>query len=387
MASTSLIRLLPDGAAEWLALDRDGRVLAGPQPGLPEPGAERIWVLVPAEHVLLQRAPRVARDRRQLEQAVPYAIEDQLAAPVEQLHVALAPGSEGDVGVAVVAQARLEAWLAQLRAAGLEPDRVLPETMLLPWQPETAAVLIDGERAMLRYGEHAAFAGDLDELPAWLALLAADARTPARLRWIGGGTPPPAANVEREEAGPVLRWFAAQLARAAPIDLLQGAYRPWRGRDASRRWWRWAAALALAAGLAVFAQLALERQLLVARNEAQRSEMEQLLRAAVPGIARVVDPKAQLAAEHARLARGGAGADALSLLARIAPSFAGSGRYTLDGLEFRGDTLELVIRAPDIAALDALRESFAVLALQVELTSANPGSGGVEGRLRLRARA
>ena len=80
MAPTHLIRLLPAGAAEWLALGRDGRVLAGPEPGLPAHPAERSVVLVPAEAVLLLRAPRVARQRRQLELAVPYAIEDALVA-------------------------------------------------------------------------------------------------------------------------------------------------------------------------------------------------------------------------------------------------------------------------------------------------------------------
>jgi general secretion pathway protein L len=385
MTSTLLIRLVSDAAAEWLTLGRDGRVLAGPQPGLPPRGAENVWVLVPSEHVLLQRAPRVARQRRQLEQAVPFAIEDQLAAPVEHLHVALASNDGDEIGVAVVAQARLDAWLARLRGAGLEPDRVLPESLLLPWSAGAATVLVDAERAVLRHGEFAAFAGELAELPSWLGLLAADGKAPSRLRWIGAAAPPAGYSVEREDPGTLLRWFAAQLARSHPIDLLQGRYRAWRGRDTSRRLWRWAAGLALAAGIAAFAQLALERQQLVDRNERQRAEMEQLLRAAVPGTTRVVDPKAQLAAEHARLGRSG-GAGALPLLARIAPSFAGSGRYTLDGLEFRGDTLEVVIRAADIAALDALRESLAALALQVELTSANPGSGGVEGRLRIRSR-
>ena len=107
---------------------------------------------------------------------------------------------------------------------------------------------------------------------------------------------------------------------------------------------------------------------------------------AVRGLTRIVDPRAQLAAEYARASRAG-GAGALPLLARIAPSIAGSGRYTLDASEFRGDTLELVVRGPDVATLDGLREALAALSLQVELTSANPGAGGVEGRLRIRSGA
>jgi general secretion pathway protein L len=67
---------------------------------------------------------------------------------------------------------------------------------------------------------------------------------------------------------------------------------------------------------------------------------------------------------------------------------AGSGRYTLEGLEYRAGTLELVVTAADVAALDQLRESLASIApLQVELTAATPGSRGVEGRLRVRGGA
>ena len=143
-----LIRLRPDGAAEWLALGRDGRVLAGPQAGLPAERGERIDVIVPSDTVLLLRAPRVAKQRHQLEQALPFAIEEQLAAPVESLQVAIADSDGGDTLVAaVVSHARLDAWLAPLRAAGLEPDRVVPESWLLPWAADVASVYVEGDDA------------------------------------------------------------------------------------------------------------------------------------------------------------------------------------------------------------------------------------------------
>lgn len=381
-----LIRLLPEGAAEWLALGRDGRVLSGPQPGWPGEAAERTVVLAPAEAVLLLRAPRVARARHQLEQAVPFAIEEQLAGPVEQQHVALEDAGDGpDLGVAVVARAQLDAWLAALRAAGIEPDRLLPESLLLPCDVPT--LLVDGARAILRHGASAAFAGATDEVATWFALLAADGRPVTRLRVVGAPPSlPDGIAVEREDGGAALRWFATRLEHEPVIDLLQGAHAPRRKRDDARRTWRWAAILASAAVLGGLGHLALEGLQLQSRHAQLRAEMEQVLVRAVPGTTRVVDPRAQLAAAHARLGRGG-GTGLLPLLARIAPSLSGSGRYTIDGLEFRGDTLELVIRGPDIATLDGLREMLAALSLQVELTGATPGTGGVEGRLRIRSRA
>src|SRR5690606_23730768 len=121
--------------------------------------------------------------------------------------------------------------------------------------------------------------------------------------------------------------------------------------------------------------------------EDQRVEMERILRDALPGVTTVVDPRAQLAIELQRRQRGGDDG-ALALLSRVAPIIAGSGRYTIDGLDYRAGTLEITLRAPDVATLDSLREALsAVPPLRVELTAATPGQGGVEGRLRIRGGA
>jgi general secretion pathway protein L len=192
-------------------------------------------------------------------------------------------------------------------------------------------VLVDGERAVLRYDEAGAFAGGVGEVDAWLALLDADGRRPRALRWIGGATATLADRaMEHEDIAP-LRWYAQQLPRMPELNLLQGGHAPRRDREGAQKLWRWAAALALVAVLAAFAQVLLERGQLAARRDAQRAEMEQLLRAAMPGVGRVVDPKAQLAAEYARGASG-AGQGALPMLARVAPLIGGWGLYTLDAI-------------------------------------------------------
>ena len=130
--------------------------------------------------------------------------------------------------------------------------------------------------------------------------------------------------------------------------------------------------------------MAVERWQLDRLHASQRAQMETLLREALPDVQRVVDPRAQVAAELAR--RGGAarGEGVLGLLARIAPLLSGSGRYTMDGLEYRAGTLDLTLRGDDVATLDELRERMASLGLAAELTAMTPGSSGVEGKLRVR---
>ena len=174
MSDRLFLRLAPDGSRAWL---RGGAAHA--QPGAPPAAvlaqAREIIVLVPATDVLLTAATLTARNRAQLLKALPYAIEDLLLAPVEELHFAAAAPQDGRVGVAVVARATLTRWLDELDAAGISADVLVPETLALP-AADAAALLIEDTRACARLAPWSAFACSLAELPGFLAQL--DARPP-----------------------------------------------------------------------------------------------------------------------------------------------------------------------------------------------------------------
>lgn len=348
------------------------------QSGVPTPDREReLWVVLPAEDVLLMQAPRVARSPQQMQKALPYAIEDQLAAPIETQHVAWAPATDpNQVLVAVVARARLDALLATLRGHGLEPDALIPEPLLLAWSPTASSVLLEPGRALLRYGEARAFVGQPEELAMFTGSVGAaldairigDTAAPLPLR----GTQ------TREDA---LQAYAERARGEPPLNVLQGVYAPRRNLGHARQRWRLAAALAAAAAVLGFAHLLLERQQLATLAEQQRQEMAELYRAAVPSATRVVDAELQLRSALAAAGHGAAGGG-LRLLALAAPGLAADSNVRIDTLELRERRLELSVQAPDIAALDALRARLAAAA-PAELISATKGSQGVEGRLRL----
>ena len=91
-----------------------------------------------------------------LAQVVPFALEEHLAADVEDLHFAVGkrdarPGTP----VTVVSHARMEAWQALLADAGLQADAIYPETAALPETPNAITLLIDGARVYVRRAGHA----------------------------------------------------------------------------------------------------------------------------------------------------------------------------------------------------------------------------------------
>lgn len=376
MAVHHVIRWLPDGSSEWLSLSREGAVLQGPQAGLPAAAAEHTTLILPAEEVLGLRAPRVARNVVQLARALPFAIEEQLAAPVEQQHVAFDAAGNGEgVAVAVVARERIEARLAALSAAGIAADAAFAEWQLVEdgagWQEHDRLVLRDAERALCL---------PLADLPALADWLARNGLAPAERR-VARVDGPVLEDVADQPVDAALPELARRLRRAPALNLLQGPYTPRRRSETVQRGWRIAAILAGIAVLLGLALPAVEQRALQQHTAQRQQEMERLLRQALPDVQRVVDPVAQL---RGALQGRGAQSDALGLLGRVAPLLAGGTRLTLDAVEYRSGALELVVIAEDVASLDSLRERLAQQGMQVELTGANPGSSGVEGRLRVR---
>ena len=131
--------------------------------------ANEIIVLVPAEDVLLIEARVTARSAAQLRQAVPYAVEDQLLAAVEEQHFAMQPIDGDKVGVAVVAQARLQQWIDMLTGSGVRADVILPESLAVPVSADSATAMIDGGRVLLRLGPWSAVGFPGADLDDWLA--------------------------------------------------------------------------------------------------------------------------------------------------------------------------------------------------------------------------
>ena len=340
---------------------------------------------MPATEVLLLEAPAVSRNRAQLIKAVPYALEDQLAQPVEELHFALAVRVEGPtVGVAAVARRRLKSWLEELAAAGVHPDVLFPESLALP----QGHLLIESGNAQLRLGPWRAAAMEPDLLAEWLEF-ADDGNLPEIEVFDTRFQPPqplpltPRAYHERQ--GDALVLLARGLGAELPLNLLQGEYAPRHRSAPAARWWRLAALAGGGVLLLAFAQLVLERQVLAGESERLEAAMHNVLVQSFPEMEKVAgDPPALMKSALARLGGGEASGGLLRTLGQIAPVLGSTTRLTTRGMEFRNGVLELAVTAPDVPTLDSLRERLATLpGLKVELTAANPGQNGVDGRMRL----
>jgi type II secretion system protein L len=365
----------------------------------------RVSIALPAAAAAHRILVLPFRDRRRLARTVPLELLGQLPLELEDATVAFAPLGPAEGGTRVLAAAArredLVDLVAPLAAAGLSPDRVelapLPLWNLVPPEPADLAILLaDGSRSALALRRGGRLAG--------LRALGASGTEPATLaaeaRWslaaLGGA--PPTVVVAGADATPGLAEALATAtgAAVAPIEAMAclappggaafGAcalaaglaaagrglaphlvFDPCTGAPATPL--RRAAALAAAALVIGFVDLALVHQDLVRRDAALAGAIRAEAEAVLPG-ARLAAPRAELeaalAARTRRRADAGSGGG-LALLRELSARVPPSLRLDLDELVIDADALRLHGRSESFDAVDGLRRALAASPLLTEV--------------------
>lgn len=361
------LRPLDEARCAWV-MERDGRLTNGEAvwEALPRPSPDaRIRLLLPGDWVTHAEATIAAKNPRLIAQALPYALEEQLAEEVEQLRIAHGPrDAQGRVPARVVRRDRLDALLARLKALGIAPDAIYSELDALPRPDQGWSRLPLPGLTLARTADGQALALESEMLEAVLG----DAATHA---------------IDAPE-GP-WAWLHRHLDERQGIDLLGGQNRA-NGLAEKLRPWRIPAAIAASALLLQAGLMVAETVHLNHERAALQADIERLAREAAPEVRRWVNPLAQLR----QMATGPKAATAqgtglLPLLAQTAPALAAQPAIKLGQLRYQGSTLDAQLSASQGAAFDALlatlRKQSGVTA---ELAEQRVEGAQAQARLRLK---
>ena len=357
----------------------------------------RVVVMVPAEDVLLTRVSVPAKKSRNLlRQAIPYLLEEQLVEDVEELHFALGELEGDEIAVAVVSSARMDAWLEQLRQAGIEPHVIIPETLALPLETDAWTVLTGQQgRLLLRTGQQAGMELDLANAGTLLkvALEEAGEARPATLAIYECGELSvnlTGLDIELTRApvkGHILSLLVAGYLSTSPINLLQGAY---SRRERIGQYWRpWKVPLALTAVLLLLAVInsLVDYQRLSSEKSRLWNQIVATYKKTFPEESNVPYPQRQMEEHLKQLQGGGGGAGALSfseLLAKAGQFFKAAPTLKIQRLSYKNGSLEVALTIADLQKLDQLKQQLAGKgALAVEIVSAAARGKQVEARLRI----
>ena len=104
----------------------------------------KVILLLPSNKVVLSSAIIPSKNRKQLLQAIPYALEDTLAEDIENLHFSVhqdADSESNESHVAIINREVLSGTLDLLKAKGITPNYVLPELLAQKLESDSWSIL------------------------------------------------------------------------------------------------------------------------------------------------------------------------------------------------------------------------------------------------------
>lgn len=348
-------------------------------------------VLLPGTEVLLTRVRLPVRSRARARAAIPWALEDRLAEDVEALHFAIGSVNDGEWPVAVVARSCLAALLARCEASGLAVDAVVPEPLALPAPPtDQWQALETADQTIVRIDADIGFACE----PDLLAVVAASEDPPQSVHVQHCADAAPGewpADFTLDRAATHADAAVAALTAADPprLNLLQGAFSRREKRLEQLRAWRLPAALAVALVCVSLVQAGISYVELGQRQAELEARIQAVYRETFPDARATRDPRTQMQS-RLRALRGDGGDDgsrfAAMMLAAGEVVSAREGAQMM-AAEWRNGTLDVEVRADELAALDAIQRGLGDRGMSTELSGVDRDGERVSARLRVREEA
>jgi general secretion pathway protein L len=392
--------------AEWLVMDssgaRRGNLQSGPLADVSATAMGRkVIALVPGTDVLLAEPVLPLKSGAKLTQVVPFALEEQLAADVEDLHFAVGKrGVRSGTPVAVVSHVRMTAWLGVLRDAGLHVEALYAETAALPETPNGVTLLIEGARVYVKREATPGAVLEIEPLieAVQLALASGDeAREHVTIfvsetdyeqeRDLLEGLREFTASLQLKllPDGP-LPLLASSVLQSAPVNLLQGSYAAKTKLRVSFAPWRYAAVLALiffAAHLGLKSWQYFHYRAAEARLD---EEIAQTFQQAMPGapLPPPLEARKLMESRLGQLRGTGPVSGMMTTLVMLGEALAQAPDTNVEALSYRNNTTDLRVLAPSVDALDRIRQLASERGVSAKIEAANPRDSKFEGRLQFK---
>lgn len=370
---------------QWLECDRKGRQTANSRQGAQPPISESALLLIPANWLHTQRLQLPAMRRAQLQQAVPFALEEHVAGDIEQLHVAYStPDADSKLLAAAIAPDVIDDLLQQLHLLGIKVTRAIPDAVACSGS-ESEWQIVALEQDYLVGANDDFMLLNEDELSFLLEQQSQTDDALTKLVWHGRNRPDfdhwpePQRDALKLQLGQDPFATLAAKSLSTRFNLLQGKYTP-AANTATTRGWKLAAGLAAAVVLVGFAYAVTDWWLLKSQSERYQTQVQTAFRETFPDITNVVNPRVQ--AERALADMNPAQGDALlRLLGGAAPVLAAQQGLVLHAVNYDRSGLRMDIAADSVAALDEFTAALVQQGLTARLDSAARSNDSVRGQV------
>jgi general secretion pathway protein L len=414
---TSLVIRLPaeqDAPVEWVSVDHSGAGVGTPQHGHLSDAApfaldNKLIILVPASQVLRLNVLIPLKGNARIRQALPYALEEHLAGDIEKQHFAFGRKDEnGLLPVAVAEKAMVKKWLELLAEHELTPTGIYVESDAIGPAPATIKALLDNNQVIIVNSSGEVTVADEPAMETLLELFldqqAAELENDATISPVSliiycGDQAYQRQHVLWERlrmrtenleikilADGALPLLANEITLQANVNLLQGAFAP--KSELPFKWEQWRIAALLLATFLVFnlGYKGAEYWQLSKADAALDAAAATVLSQTFPGTGEVADPWNEL---RSRLGTSGSAdiderAGLTEALEALSVAFAKTPGIRMETVSFRSGAIDLQLIAPDVAALDQLRQLISTPGrFSAEIQSANPSDDVIKGRMHI----
>ena len=340
-------------------------------------------MILPQQCVYLARVEMPQKAGRQMQSAIEYQVEEQLARDIESQHVAVADANANPVAVAVVERTLMARCIALAQGHSLRLVQILPELFLCPWAGSGAALMQGHEGYLLRYGDYRGLKCSAAALPGMLQLVARDVDFEP-ITWYGNETDEPpevgAFELERQPLAEARPGFID----APKIDLQQREFQmssPWQGLA---RAWKWVAILLAGLLLVGGYNKAVALQELERELASIKQQQYQLLKPYLPAVTGPdANLKNALIERLKQLQSNQAEQGFLALLLEFSRSRAGFPEIEITRVAYQGEQLVFDISSKQLNKIEALLEAVQKQGVAAELVSLNIKPERSSGRLVL----
>ncbi len=386
---------------KWIKLDEEGvPITRGAEARLEQVSSitqnAHVIVLLPLQQMLLTNVNTRARKSKHLQKAVPYALEEEVADDIEDLHFALGQRyGENDYPVAVIEKETLDIILEKLADAGIFPYLLTADVFALPFREGAWTILIENERGLVRTSTYQGFTIDLHNLQQVLTSSLRQAEvTPTELNVYRCDNQQsgakkitfPINSNELDDCPPGL--FADGLDENECINLLQGSYQKKDKKHRQFAPWKAAAILfGVWVGLSMVSVL-IDHVRFGKEEKRLNAQIVQVVRQTFPDMQNISADSARTKME-ARLknfiasTNSNSKASFMELLAMSGESIKQAGKIDINTMNYRDGKLNLSVQSSDVQLLDNVKQTLKSKNYFAEIQSANTQGAIVEAQLAI----
>lgn len=354
---------------------------------------KQTYCLVQMRDCLITHVSLKTKNQKDLIAAIPYALEEQLAQSVEELHFTTTEALENGVRpVLVIAHNKLVECIGNTVE---DVDVIIPDVLALPIKDAAWTIAMDGNRALVRSGLYDGFECNIEQLGQQLMLHKILEEKPVAVDLcIFGLIDLPEFPEDIRELVKVHRykipfkeWLGDQLSVVPGLNLLSGQYAI-KNADANNiKLWLPAIILFLIAityhyGYSFYKVTQLENEI----TDIDKSSRE-LFSQTFPETKRIVNPRVQaeqnLKSLSANSSRSHSGF--FDLFIETMSTVREFPEMQVLGFNWKQDNLQLQLNAPSVTVVEQLEKSLAEKGYKVEIINAVNKEGRFKAQLKIRS--